>query len=149
MFTGMCLVKEGCLVPGGAWSGGVPGPRGVSGPGRVACWRPPPNGYTFLSRITCVVTYVMEECILFKCVCGPHCLLQIDSKINAEKENNVKNAVVDLRGALPVRAPPMVHNFLNFMQFFGKFGKIIGWHPLPGGLAPPPTENPGSAPETV
>ena len=45
------------------------------------------------------------------------------------------------------RAPsPTVQNFLNFMQFFGKFGKIIGRHPLPGGLAPPPTENPGSAP---
>ena len=42
--------------------------------------------------------------------------------------------------------PPMVQNFLNFMQFFGKFGKIIGRQPLPGGLAPPPTENPGSAP---
>ena len=41
----------------------------------------------------------------------------------------------------------MVQNFLNVMQFFRKFGKIIGWRPLPGGLAPPPTENPGSAPE--
>ena len=32
------------------------------------------------------------------------------------------------------------------MQFFGNFGKIIGRHHLPGGLASPPTENPGSAP---
>ena len=39
----------------------------------------------------------------------------------------------------------MAQKFLNFMQFFGKFGKIICWHP-PGGLAPPPTGNPGSAP---
>ena len=38
-------------------------------------------------------------------------------------------------------------NFLNFMQFFAKFGKIICWRPPPGGLAPPPTGNPGSAPE--
>ena len=30
------------------------------------------------------------------------------------------------------------------MQFLGKFGKIICWHP-PGELAPPPRENPGSA----
>ena len=36
---------------------------------------------------------------------------------------------------------------LDFMQFFGKFGKIIVWRPLPGGLVPPPTENPGSASE--
>ena len=43
-------------------------------------------------------------------------------------------------------APPTVQNFLNFMQFFGKFAKIIGLRPLPGGSASPPTENPGSAP---
>ena len=39
--------------------------------------------------------------------------------------------------------PPMAQNFLNFMQFFVKFGKIICWRPA-GGLAPPPTGNPGS-----
>ena len=32
------------------------------------------------------------------------------------------------------------------MQLFAKFGKIICWRP-PGGLAPPPTGKPGSAPE--
>ena len=33
------------------------------------------------------------------------------------------------------------------MQFFGKFGKIVCWHPPPPtGLASPPTGNPGSAP---
>ena len=26
--------------------------------------------------------------------------------------------------------------FLNFMQFFGKFGKIVCWCPSPGGLIP-------------
>ena len=36
-------------------------------------------------------------------------------------------------------------NFLNFMQFFAKFGKIM-LAPPPAGLAPPPTGNPGSAP---
>ena len=41
--------------------------------------------------------------------------------------------------------PPPAQNFLNFMQFFGNFGKIVCWWP-PGGLAPPPTGNPGSAP---
>ena len=35
-------------------------------------------------------------------------------------------------------------NSFNFMQFLGKFGKIISFHP-PGELAPPPGENPGSA----
>ena len=42
----------------------------------------------------------------------------------------------------------MDQNFLNFMQFFGNFGKIVCWQP-PGGLAPPPMGNPGSAPEGV
>ena len=47
--------------------------------------------------------------------------------------------VTDLRG------PHMAQNFLNFMQFSGKFGKIVSWR-SPGGSAPPPTGNPGSAP---
>ena len=38
-------------------------------------------------------------------------------------------------------------SFLNFMQFFDKSGKFVCWRPPPGGLAPPPTGNPGSAPE--
>ena len=37
-------------------------------------------------------------------------------------------------------------NFLHFMQFFNKSGKFVYWRPPPGGLAPPPTGNPGSAP---
>ena len=43
-------------------------------------------------------------------------------------------SVVDL-GGHPWCAPPMAQNFLNFMQFFAKFGKIICWRP-PGGLVP-------------
>ena len=35
-------------------------------------------------------------------------------------------------------------NSFNFMQFLGKFGKIVCWRP-PGELAPPPRGNPGSA----
>ena len=38
--------------------------------------------------------------------------------------------VVDLGGA-SVR-PPTAQNFLNFMQFFAKFGKIICWRPPEG-----------------
>ena len=46
----------------------------------------------------------------------------------------------------PRGAPPSTdQNFLNFMQFLGKSGKFVCWRP-PRGLAPPPTENPVSAP---
>ena len=39
--------------------------------------------------------------------------------------------MADLRGRFRL-APPTVQNFLNFMQFFRKFGIIIGWCPFPG-----------------
>ena len=51
-------------------------------------------------------------------------------------------------GAHPARARPTVQNFLDFMQFFRKFDKIVCWRP-PRGLAPPPTGNPGSAPAII
>ena len=51
--------------------------------------------------------------------------------------------VADLRGA---RGTPLGRpNSINFMQFLGKFGKIVCWRPPPGELAPPPRGNPGSA----
>ena len=53
--------------------------------------------------------------------------------------------VAGLRGALPARAPP-AQNVCNFMQFFGKCWQYRRFAPLSGGLAPPPTGNPGSAP---
>ena len=40
--------------------------------------------------------------------------------------------------------PPGGPNSFNFMQFLGKFGKIVCWRP-PGELASPPQGNPGSA----
>ena len=47
----------------------------------------------------------------------------------------------------PWRAPtPTDQNFLNFMQFFGKIWQIYMLAPPPGGLAPPPMRNHGSAP---
>ena len=55
---------------------------------------------------------------------------------------NVPQAVADPKGA-----PPTAQNVLNFMQFFGKFGKIVCWRPSPGGLAPPPVGNPGFTPD--
>ena len=33
-------------------------------------------------------------------------------------------------------APPIAQKFLNFMQFLGKFGKILCWCSPPGGLVP-------------
>ena len=47
-------------------------------------------------------------------------------------------------GARGTRAPPGGRNSFNFMQFLGKFGKIVCWRP-PWELAPPPRGNPGSA----
>ena len=43
-------------------------------------------------------------------------------------------------------APPGHPNSFDFMQFSGKFGKIVCWRPPPlGELAPPPQGNLGSA----
>ena len=52
--------------------------------------------------------------------------------------------VADLGGVTGVPPPPTAQTFLNFMQFWGKFDKIVCWPPR--GSAPPPTGNPGSAP---
>ena len=59
--------------------------------------------------------------------------------------------MAELVGAPQARAPapsPTAQNFLNFMQFFAKFGKSYAGAPPPGGLASPPTGNSGSAPVT-
>ena len=44
----------------------------------------------------------------------------------------------------PQCVSPTDQYFLNFMQFLGKSGKFVCWHPR--GLVPHPTGNPGSAP---
>ena len=36
----------------------------------------------------------------------------------------------------PDSGTPMTQNFLNSVQFFGKFGKIVCWLPLPDGWRP-------------
>ena len=41
-------------------------------------------------------------------------------------------AVADLRGSRGTRAPGNPNSF-NFMQFLGKFGKIVCWRPPPPG----------------
>ena len=45
-------------------------------------------------------------------------------------------AGADLGGVPPDAPPPTAQNFLNFMQFFAKFGKIICWRPSPGSWHP-------------
>ena len=40
--------------------------------------------------------------------------------------------MADLGGVPLACSPPTAQNFLNFMQFFGKFDKIVCWHPLEG-----------------
>ena len=56
--------------------------------------------------------------------------------------------MADLGG--PGARPPTAQNFLDFMQLFGNFDKIVCWRPPPPrGSAPSPTGNPGSAPAVV
>ena len=53
------------------------------------------------------------------------------------------------KGSAPGAHPPphTAQDFLNFMQFFGKFGKIVCWHP-PEGWHPSYGES-GSNPDPV
>ena len=60
----------------------------------------------------------------------------------------VKVVVSDPRGRYGT-CPLQTKNFLNFMQFFDQSGKFVCWRPPPGGWVPPPTGNPGSAPELI
>ena len=48
------------------------------------------------------------------------------------------------KGGARDACPPPRPNSFNFMQFLGRFGRIVCWPP-PGELAPPPRGNPGSA----
>ena len=55
-----------------------------------------------------------------------------------------------LSGGFKGRPPPHTdQNFLNFMQFLGKIWQICMLASPPGGMAPPPTGNPGSSPELL
>ena len=55
--------------------------------------------------------------------------------------------VAGLRGALPARAPTTAQNVLIFMQFLGKFGKIVCWHPLLRRILDPPLRPLGIHPQ--
>ena len=53
---------------------------------------------------------------------------------------------MNLKGNAPV--PHHGPNFLNFMQFFGTFGKILCWRPLEDQRVPA-GGNPGSVPGCI
>ena len=93
----------------------------------------------YVSGVVCVCCSVcIHLCVLYSvCMCGVACMYVYVCVCLF--------AVADLDGAHPVCAPPTTQNFLDFMQFFGNFDKIVCWRP-PRGSAPPPTGNPGSAP---
>ena len=58
---------------------------------------------------------------------------------------HVEHSVADLHSKiLDARPPGPNSNSFNFMQLLGKFAKILCWRP-PGGLAPLPRGNRGSA----
>ena len=61
------------------------------------------------------------------------------------QKDHVNIAVAYLRSKI-LDAPPSPRgpNSFNFMQFLGKFGKIVCWHP-PESWHPQPRGNPGSA----
>ena len=76
-----------------------------------------------------------------------HYVLDTKVYLSTLKMTSANLSVADPRGgAPPARALPMDHIFLNFMQFLGKSGKFVCWHPSPGGLTPPPMGNPESSP---
>ena len=59
----------------------------------------------------------------------------------------MKSKEIGPRGGGFPSAPPLVSagpNSFNFMQFLGKFGKIVCWRPPPRELVPPPRGNPSS-----
>ena len=57
----------------------------------------------------------------------------------------MKETVADLHSKiLDMRPVPRGPNSFNFVQFLGKFGKIVCWCPLEG-WCPPPWGRPGSA----
>ena len=55
----------------------------------------------------------------------------------------IDKAVVDLRGGMRDVRPPG-SKFFQFHAVFGKFGKIVCWHPPPGELVHLPRGNNGS-----
>ena len=63
---------------------------------------------------------------------------------NIIARQNWAYSVADLNSKILDARPPRGPNSFNFMQFLGKFGKIVCWRP-PGELAPPPQGNPRSA----
>ena len=52
------------------------------------------------------------------------------------RNKNLKMYPMAALGAPLARSPPEAQKFLNFMQFFGTFGKMTCWRPLYGWASP-------------
>ena len=74
-----------------------------------------------------------------------HAKVQTDRQTDGRTESDVIHDI-DCRYNYQWHAPPpWGPNSFNFMQFSGKYGKIVCWRPpSPGQLAPPLRGNPGS-----
>ena len=70
------------------------------------------------------------------------CKISREAGEELSRENISKNPVADLRGCEGLAPHPRPNSF-NFMQFLGKFGKIVCWCP-PRRFGAPPRGNPGS-----
>ena len=64
-----------------------------------------------------------------------HCVNSVNRDANANTDNGTR-PVADLGGAQGTRPPPGDQNSFDFMQFLGKFGKIVCWRP-PWGVGAP------------
>ena len=62
-------------------------------------------------------------------------ILHMDSFYSESDGDTEEFSVADLGGRPGAHSTPTAQNFLNFMQFFAKFGKIICWRP-PEGWSP-------------
>ena len=65
------------------------------------------------------------------------------------KNTSTNHTVGGSKGVRGTRTHPTSGSkFFKFHTIFGKFGKLLCWHP-PGELAPQPEGNPGSSTDTV
>ena len=85
-------------------------------------------------RSPCVSVYVR---VWLWCLCVCTLTLPRSALING-KVSNWRVSIIPkwrIQGGAPNVRPPTAQNFLDFMQFLGKFDKIVCWRP-PGGRRP-------------
>ena len=82
-------------------------------------------------RSPCVSVYVR---VWLWCLCVCALTLPRSALING-KVSNWRVSIIPkwrIQGGAPNARPPTAQNFLDFMQFLGKFDKIVCWCPLEG-----------------